>query len=463
MASPPPPAPANAEPARRGRLFWLTWDFLVPLAIALALSIWMAAAGKDLEWQRAAAGPDGSWPKGDTPFWQFLYQYGPLPATLVCIGAIIGLAAGVASPKLRPWRRVFWYLVLLVVIAPGIIANAIFKEHWGRPRPREVDEFGGRFAFEPFFSLDPAGTGKSFPCGHATMGFFFVAGYFLLRRTHFRTSLFVLAAALILGGLMSYMRMIQGGHFATDGVWAAAFVFLTAAGLFHALGLNRQLLDAPQASASSRIPLKVKLAGGLAITALVAGIALAMPYSAKRDYSILHPEGDSLILKPAIEIVLGDAEIIPDDSLHITGRAWGHGLPTSQIASRWDEELNEDGTLRVRLVQRLSGYLTEIRQTLKVEIPWDRTDTARFELGPGAVRLELPEPNEPKKIELRLKGTALLIELAPGTRLQISAEDAIASRIEGKWEAADSGPRYGLVFSEWQEGTAVKIRAKRTD
>ena len=157
MAS-PPPAPAHPEPPHRGRLFWLTWDFLVPLAIALALSLWMAAAGKDLEWQRAAAGSEGAWPKGDTPFWQFLYKFGPLPATLVCIGAIIGLVAGVASAKWRPWRRVFWYLILLVAIAPGLIANAIFKEYWGRPRPREA-------AFYPI-----AGARSSRHCASGALG-----------------------------------------------------------------------------------------------------------------------------------------------------------------------------------------------------------------------------------------------------------------------------------------------------
>jgi membrane-associated phospholipid phosphatase len=417
----------------------------------------MSTGDRELDWQKSFAGPAGEWPQGDGAFWQSLYRFGPLPVFIIVFASIAGLMAGIRSIRLRPWRRVFWFLILLATLAPGVIANLIFKEHWGRPRPREITEFGGRYSFEPIFTYDPSSPGKSFPCGHATAGFFLVAAYFLLRRSHPVVSFFVLFLTLGWGALLGYMRMIQGGHFATDVVWAGAITFLTAAVLFRLLGLHREVLDDPAViEASPGIPLKVKLAGGIGIAALIFAIALAMPYEAARDYAPRTEGGDSLSLKPSITVALGDVEIVPGKQLNITGKAWGHGLPTSKIADRWEENVDED-VLRVKYLQRLSGYLTEIRQTLKVEMPWDRITYCKFDLGPGHSQLRLPKPSEAKRMELRLEDNALTLQLEPGALLELAPESVDLGEIVSQAPAAavyaDDGPRYVIVFTKWEGGS----------
>ena len=65
------------------------------------------------------------------------------------------------------------YLLLLLLIGPGLVANGLLKEHWGRARPREVVEFGGQKQFTP--ALVPTAqcaTNCSFVSGHAAMGFY---------------------------------------------------------------------------------------------------------------------------------------------------------------------------------------------------------------------------------------------------------------------------------------------------
>ncbi|HCX59124.1 MAG TPA: PAP2 family protein, partial [Candidatus Cloacimonas sp.] len=65
-------------------------------------------------------------------------------------------------------RKLYLFLVLAMIIGPGIIVNSALKENWGRPRPRDVEQFGGRYAYEAPLEIDLSSPGKSFPCGHAT-------------------------------------------------------------------------------------------------------------------------------------------------------------------------------------------------------------------------------------------------------------------------------------------------------
>ena len=46
----------------------------------------------------------------------------------------------------------------------------VFKDNWGRPRPRETMTFGGENTFQAPFVVSDQG-GKSFPCGHCSVGF----------------------------------------------------------------------------------------------------------------------------------------------------------------------------------------------------------------------------------------------------------------------------------------------------
>ena len=52
-----------------------------------------------------------------------------------------------------PGRAVV-FLALTLALGPGLLVNGLLKEHWSRPRPGEVVEFGGSLAPTPW---DPRG------------------------------------------------------------------------------------------------------------------------------------------------------------------------------------------------------------------------------------------------------------------------------------------------------------------
>src|SRR3954465_14885400 len=64
--------------------------------------------------------------------------------TLVAMPAIVALVVKFIRPQrtlLIPGRGIVLMLVTLA-LGPQMVANLVFKEHWGRPRPIDVSEFG---------------------------------------------------------------------------------------------------------------------------------------------------------------------------------------------------------------------------------------------------------------------------------------------------------------------------------
>ncbi|MCB1091385.1 MAG: phosphatase PAP2 family protein, partial [Verrucomicrobiae bacterium] len=217
---------------RSQRWLRLILDVALSLIVALGLTVWMTAGERELNWQRACFSASGDWSVGDAPFWRFLYEFALVPVLLVCVAAVGALLGGFRWEILRRARRVAWFALALLALGPGLIANLWLKDHWGRPRPREITEFGGRWPYESVFGMDFTGEGKSFPCGHATMGFYFLGLWFLLRGVRPMWAWVSLVVALAWGGLIGFTRMVQGGHFATDSVWAAAVMWSSAAVLY---------------------------------------------------------------------------------------------------------------------------------------------------------------------------------------------------------------------------------------
>jgi lipid A 4'-phosphatase len=128
-------------------------------------------------------------------------------------------------------RRTALYLLLVLLIGPGLLVNGVFKDHWGRARPSQIVEFGGTKQFTPAaIPADQCPKNCSFVSGHASVGFYFLALGFVLPRR--RALWLTLGTAFGLG--IGLVRIVQGGHFFSDVVFAGIIVYLTAL-VLHAL------------------------------------------------------------------------------------------------------------------------------------------------------------------------------------------------------------------------------------
>lgn len=214
----------------------------VPM-IALAALLLIATAviagfGWDLQLAQRFYVRGVGFPTGNLQPWRGLYLYGPWPAYAIGTAALVVFVGGFFSPTLVRHRAGALFLVLLLLVGPGLLANLGFKDHWGRPRPRQVQQFGGTMEFLQPWQPGPAPANASFPAGHPTAAFYLSAPFFVLRRKRPRQALCWLWSGIAYGIVMGAARIIQGGHFLSDVIWSAGFVYLTALVLASLLRLD---------------------------------------------------------------------------------------------------------------------------------------------------------------------------------------------------------------------------------
>lgn len=138
--------------------------------------------------------------------------------------------------------RAYAFLLASLIVAPGLIANVVFKNEWGRARPRQVAEFGGSADFTPALVVaDQCASNCSFVAGDASLAFTTIA-LALLAPVRWRRRAIV--AAIAFGAFIGLVRVVQGAHFASDVVFAGLFVALAVV-ILKAMIIDRRLGGAP--------------------------------------------------------------------------------------------------------------------------------------------------------------------------------------------------------------------------
>ena len=162
----------------------------------------------------------------------------------------------IKNPKGKLLTRYSLYLIISVLISVGVIVNWVLKGLYGRPRPIQTDLFPNSlsadmydffFVWEPAFLKEPflIGEGKSFPSGHTSAAAMFSLLYYIFRnkkiwkimtpdKPKVNSFIFVVtrifkwlgfAMGTVGSVLMGLSRIIAGKHFASDTIYAIAFVW----------------------------------------------------------------------------------------------------------------------------------------------------------------------------------------------------------------------------------------------
>jgi lipid A 4'-phosphatase len=231
--------------------------FILLAAAGLAIALFLAAPGLDLAVARRTLAGKGflldHW-----IFFTWLHRW---------IGLLVGLCLGffalaaVAERLGRPiaglgrWHALF--IFALFIIGPGLLANTLLKDHSGRPRPYQLREFGGSLDYVGPLAFDGACPRNcSFVSGDASAAFAYIGPARLLPR---RRRALGVAGAVLLGAGVGLMRMLQGGHFLSDVIFAGLVVAGSALALhwaiFRADGQPRWALGRPGRQAPGRMPL----------------------------------------------------------------------------------------------------------------------------------------------------------------------------------------------------------------
>ena len=143
------------------------------------------------------------------------------------LGWVAGWFGWPLLEALQPRGRSVLFLALGLALGPGLLVNVILKEYWDRPRPQQVQEFGGSLAFRPWYKTDGACEKNcSFVSGE-TAGAFWLAAPASLAPPPLRLP--AVGLALGVGVLTGVMRVAFGGHFPSDVLFAGLFTLILVA------------------------------------------------------------------------------------------------------------------------------------------------------------------------------------------------------------------------------------------
>ena len=144
---------------------------------------------------------------------------------------LVGLAvAAVVIKLLLPRRKMLMpgraalFLIVTMALGPGLLVNVLLKENWNRPRPIDVSQLGGNETFVAWW--DPrgdCGSNCSFVSGDVS-GAFWTLAPAAVTPPQWRAVAY--GAALALGTAMGAARVVVGGHFVSDAIFAGVFTFL---------------------------------------------------------------------------------------------------------------------------------------------------------------------------------------------------------------------------------------------
>jgi lipid A 4'-phosphatase len=205
------------------------------LILGVAGTAILDAAGWDLDWVSrfyTPGGARGGWTHGREQPWGFLYDYGEIPPLVLATAALALYVAVKLGKARRQYAKSCLVVILTVALGPGLLVNGILKPYWGRPRPADITAMGGTQEYRKVWMPAGVNGGKSFPCGHCSMGFSLSSGA-AFYPFHPVLSVCALAGGIAYGGLLGVTRIIQGGHFPTDVLWAGILMLMLLATLYY--------------------------------------------------------------------------------------------------------------------------------------------------------------------------------------------------------------------------------------
>ncbi len=266
----PPKAPLTDSPnsvalaARPWRWREREWAWLAGgwLVLALLFTLWPALDLKVSGWFYRPAGSPGWSGFAADQFAVVAVIHAAVPwfgraASLLGLLLLVFWRLRPGPLTLRWWRRCLM-LGLVMVLGTGVMVNAILKESWGRPRPVDVQTFGGAGTFAPaLYPSNQCSSNCSFVSGHSATGFTLLAlGLLGAPATRRRWLLWGLAGGLCTGAL----RIAQGGHYLSDVLFSGLVIWLCGAmlraGWLHLRRWRRgrlRLAHGRQAASSGRI------------------------------------------------------------------------------------------------------------------------------------------------------------------------------------------------------------------
>jgi membrane-associated PAP2 superfamily phosphatase len=361
-------------------------DFSILIFLLGLLTLVFRFTNLDITFEHYFYSPEKGWILQYQPFWDLIYRFGIFPGYILAFCGLIMISVSYWNNRYLRFRKASLVLVFTIIVGPGILVNLMLKDHTGRPRPREITEFGGTENYLCICEKAKTSEGKSFPCGHCSMGFYLAIPWLFYRNRRKILGRSFLVAGISYGILIGIARMMAGGHFASDVVWAGGLTWGVALAGYYLFRPDKpleipELSEAEQKKKARRATLVI----GILLPVITIGLMLATPYFSKKYIDVTLME-----LKAAhcrvVEIDLMDATLTltPGKGLHLDYKVNAFGFPNSKIRGLWTQ-----GDTSRYIIQHL-GWFTEVKNVVNIEYPPEDSISWLIRINHGKVILNLP-------------------------------------------------------------------------
>jgi len=383
------------------------WELLVLSGLAVPATALFWLTDLDLAVARLfyfPQHPDGAWPLGHWWLWEATYKFAPLAGAALALSAAVILGLATIRPRMVRPRLGAATLLLTLLLGPGLLVNVVFKDHWGHARPRQVIDFGGDMAYQPPLKPAFAQEGRSFVCGHCSIGFSLLAFWFIFKRRWRRLAWGSLAVGTAAGLIIGVSRIAAGAHFLSDVLWSGILVFIAAWFAYYLLLRVPMRVDKEAIVWPKRLGRRWLAAAFYVLLAGIFGAATALRTPLRADLRY-QPSERELATTPTSLVVTApglnlDVDFVagPASALRVLGEARGTGAPWGRVEAIIVPPTGANPTLTYEVITR--GTVTKLGGRLRLSLP---TDLENARISGNTVQLGTPPGNAVRLPRLRLE------------------------------------------------------------
>jgi hypothetical protein len=229
------------------------------------------------------------------------------------------------------------------------------------------------------------------------MGFYLAIPYLFLRNRKKILAYTVLAAGIGYGIIIGIARMMAGGHFASDVLWAGLIVWLVALAGYYLFRVDKPIEVPVQSSADQKKKARrITLAMGILLPVITLGLMLATPYISSKEFHLTNAEFTTI--RPRVILFdLGNStvRILGDTAFRLEYKVNAFGFPNSKVRGHWTAGDT------CRYVFETMGWFTELTNDVKLKIPLAESCTFLVRINKGRIISDLPKAYTCEKIFLK--------------------------------------------------------------
>jgi len=217
-----------------------TWrrSLFIPVGLLCLLTVgfWLG------DWDRRFVNllyADGEFMYKQSSILHVIYEVAAWPAILLAFVCFVYFLISLIRRRPGDLRLISLGICLSIIVGPALLVNFVFKDYYGRPRPKQVEQYGGEMEYLTVLVPGTEKYGRSFPSGHSAVGYVMLVLFLTGLSVRNPLAWWALAFAIPYGTVIGMARVLQGAHWLSDVMWSLGIIYYCTLAVLWALGIFR--------------------------------------------------------------------------------------------------------------------------------------------------------------------------------------------------------------------------------